>query len=91
MASRALQLSMARNTDGVLETRPYTAALMVKAWKAVVNKRLNRWVPWTGRRFVDVHQTSRRHLRMVGNFLHTGANVVFSIVRTGMQTHIGGP
>ena len=52
MASRALQLSMAPNDIGRLEARPHAASVMVTAWKFTVNRRLNRWAPWTGRRCV---------------------------------------
>jgi hypothetical protein len=74
MQSRALQLSMAPNDMGRLETRPHAASLMVKAWKYKVNLRLNRWAPWTGRRCVYVLQMSRRRpidILEVSSFMFT--------------------
>ena len=61
MSARALELSMAVNEFGEMATRPLTAAITVKAWKMTINGRLDRWVPWTGRRCVDIYQTSRRY------------------------------
>ena len=61
MSARALELSMALNELGEMATRPLAAAIMVKQWKQTINKRLDRWIPWTGRRCLDIHQTSYRY------------------------------
>lgn len=52
---------MALNEVGEMATRPLAAAIMVKQWKRTINKRLDRWAPWTGRRFLDIQQTSYRY------------------------------
>ena len=61
MSARALVLSRALDEFGEMAIRPLTAAITVKQWKNAINQRLNRWVPWTGRRYLDIQQTSKRY------------------------------